>query len=212
MILGVIPARGGSKGVPRKNIRPLSGRPLIEWTIESAMNSKLLDRFVVSTEDHEIAEVAQGAGAEVLWRPAELASDSATTIALMQHIALELNPDHVVLLQPTSPVRIHSLIDRAIKRFFECDVDTLATGFITYLYEWGTMNNIPRQLMKGWFYDDGNVYVHRAAHIKAGEWLGAKREPMVTQRYYNIEIDEEADFWIYEGIIQGLQRKYGSLL
>ena len=75
MILGVIPARGGSKGIPGKNIRPLLGKPLIAWSIEAARNAKLLDRFVVSTEDAGIAEVARRFGAEVVDRPADLAAD-----------------------------------------------------------------------------------------------------------------------------------------
>ena len=75
MILGVIPARGGSKGVSRKNIKPICGKPLIAWTIEAAKASKLLNRFVVSTEDTEIAQIAERYGAEVLRRPADLATD-----------------------------------------------------------------------------------------------------------------------------------------
>jgi len=85
MILGVIPARGGSKGIPRKNIRMIAGKPLIAWTIEAALKAKLLDRLVVSTEDREIARIAGDRGAEVIGRPAELASDEATTLSVLQH-------------------------------------------------------------------------------------------------------------------------------
>lgn len=211
MILGVIPARGGSKGIPRKNLRLIAGKPLIVWSIEAAQRSKLLNRFVVSTEDEEIAAISQRAGAEVLWRPAELASDGATTAAVLQHIVRQENPDTLVLLQPTSPVRIGGLIDRAITQFFTSGADTLGTGFITYQYEWGTMDNVPRQQMKGWFYDDGNVYVHKTAHLREGHWFGAKREPMVIADHYNYEIDNETQFWAIEAIMLHLIDRHGSL-
>jgi CMP-N-acetylneuraminic acid synthetase len=211
MILGVIPARGGSKGIPRKNLKLIAGKPLVVWSIEAAKRSKKLDRFVVSTEDPEIADVCKKAGAEILWRPKELATDGATTIAVLQHIVKEEKPDTLVLLQPASPVRIGGLIDKAIDKFFECGCDTLGTGFTTYQYEWGTMDNVPRQQMKGWFYDDGNVYVHKTPHLREGHWFGAKREPMVIADHYNYEIDNEVQFWAVESIMQHLIQRHGSL-
>ena len=99
IILGVIPARGGSKGIPRKNIRPIAGKPLLAWTIEHAKASKLLTRFVVSTEDAEIAKIARGRGAEVLKRPAKLAGDKADTLPVLQHALDAIPADIVVLLQ-----------------------------------------------------------------------------------------------------------------
>jgi N-acylneuraminate cytidylyltransferase len=211
MILAVIPARGGSKGIPRKNLRPIAGKPLVVWSIEAAQRSKRLDRFVVSTEDAEIAEVSQRAGAEVLWRPKELATDAARTSELLQHIARTEDPDTMVLLQPTSPIRVDGLIDRAIERFLASGADTLGTGFTTFQYEWGTMDNVPRQQMKGWFYDDGNVYVHKAAHLKEGRWFGAKREAMVIEDHYNYEIDNEVQLWAVEAIMLHLLERRGSL-
>lgn len=107
-ILTIIPARGGSKGVPRKNIRDLAGKPLIYWTIKAALDSGMVDRLVVSTEDDEIAEVAKAHGAEVIKRPLELASDTALTEPVMHHVLDELEkegyvPDYVSLIQCTSP-------------------------------------------------------------------------------------------------------------
>lgn len=107
MTLALVPARGGSKGIPRKNIRPLAGKPLIAWTIEAAKAVPGIERVVVSTEDEEIAAVAREWGADVPFlRPAELASDEAPGIAPVLHAVGEL-PDHddLVLLQPTSPLR-----------------------------------------------------------------------------------------------------------
>jgi CMP-N,N'-diacetyllegionaminic acid synthase len=107
-LLALIPARGGSKGIPRKNIRPFCGKPLLQWTIDVALGAPSVDRIVVSTDDPEIAEVALYAGAEVPFlRPVELASDAASGIAPVLH-ALEQLPEvtDVLLLQPTSPLRL----------------------------------------------------------------------------------------------------------
>lgn len=119
MTLAVIPARGGSKGIPRKNIREIAGKPLIAWTIEAARAAYGIDRVVVSTEDKEIAAVARQWGADVpFMRPPELANDEAPGIAPVLH-AIEQLPGHdaLILLQPTSPLRtaakIGALLDFA---------------------------------------------------------------------------------------------------
>ncbi len=119
--LGLIPARGGSKGIPRKNLRELAGKPLIAWSIEAALKSCEIDRVVVSTDDEEIAEAARKYGAEVpFMRPSELAQDDTPGICVQFH-ALEwlrdrqgYMPDYSLLLQPTSPLRIHEDIDNII--------------------------------------------------------------------------------------------------
>lgn len=116
-VLGLILARGGSKGIPRKNIKPIAGKPLIAWTIESAMRSCLLDAVVVSTEDEEIASVARHYGAQTpFMRPAELADDDTPGIEPVLH-ALSVLPgfDAVMLLQPTSPLRAADDIDSCIR-------------------------------------------------------------------------------------------------
>lgn len=114
--LGLIPARGGSKGIPRKNVLPIAGRPLIAWTIAAARSAAAIDRVVVTTDDAEIAAVAAAHGAEVPFlRPAELARDETPGIAPVLH-ALDMLPgiDTVVLLQPTSPLRGGEDIDAAV--------------------------------------------------------------------------------------------------
>ena len=106
-LLALIPARGGSKGIPRKNIRPFCGKPLLQWSIDVALSSPTVDRLVVSTDDPEIAEVARAGGAEVPFlRPLELATDTTPGIAPVLH-ALQLLPgvSELLLLQPTSPLR-----------------------------------------------------------------------------------------------------------
>jgi len=121
-ILAVIPARGGSKGIPHKNIIPLRGKPLIAYTIEAAQKATCLDRILVSTDDQEIAVTCKRLGAEVLMRPSELASDSATTLSVLQHVVAELgkegySPDAVMTLQPTSPLRTARHVDEAARLF-----------------------------------------------------------------------------------------------
>jgi len=118
-ILGVIPARGGSKGVPRKNVRTVGSKPLIAWTIDEAKKSKYIDRLILSSDDDEIIRVAQKWGCEVPFRrPAELASDDSPAIATIIHAlsAIAESFDYLVLLQPTSPLRNVDDIDGCIEK------------------------------------------------------------------------------------------------
>jgi len=117
-VLAVIPARGGSKGLPRKNIRMLCGRPLIEWTISAAQNSKFVDQVFLSSDDDDILNIARDAGCDlVLRRPDYLATDSARTIQVLHNVLNNKGNgyDFVVLLQPTSPLRIAEDIDGALR-------------------------------------------------------------------------------------------------
>lgn len=121
-IVAVIPARGGSKGVPRKNLRKVGGKPLIAWSIQCASASTLLDRTIVSTDDEEIADIARELGAQVPFiRPSELAADKTPGIAPMIHALRWLEeyegylPDALMCLQPTSPLRLGTDVDDAIK-------------------------------------------------------------------------------------------------
>lgn len=122
-LLAVIPARGGSKGVPRKNIRPVAGRPLIAWTIAAARAARSLSRIVVSTDDAEIAAISRDLGAEVVMRPPELAADDTPTLPVLRHVAETLETaegwacDAVMTLQPTSPLRTARHIDEAAALF-----------------------------------------------------------------------------------------------
>jgi CMP-N,N'-diacetyllegionaminic acid synthase len=129
-ILAIVPARGGSKGIPRKNLAPLAGKPLIAWTIEAAKAARGVDRLVVSTDDSEIAAVARALGAEIAMRPAELAADDTPTLPVLRHAVAELGeaPDAVLTLQPTSPLRRPSHIEAAFAAFFaDPDADSLVS-------------------------------------------------------------------------------------
>lgn len=120
-ILAIIPARGGSKGLPRKNIRELAGKPLIAWTIEAGRKSKYIDRLIVSSEDFEIIEVAKKYGAEIPFvRPKHLAEDESLGLDPVFHALRELpGYDIVVLLQPTSPLRLTEDIDACIEQLID---------------------------------------------------------------------------------------------
>lgn len=198
--LGVIPARGGSKGVPRKNIRLIAGKPLVAWTIEAAKASRRLDAFVVSTEDAEIAAIARRFGAEVVDRPAHLATDEATTVSALQHVLSVRDARNIVILQPTSPVREPGLIDRCIERFEKEGCDNLGTGFACKFFEYGSYT-ARRQELKPFFYDDGSVYVVKSSLVREGRLHGEKVGKVETTKEQNFEIDDEFDFWLNEQIL-----------
>jgi N-acylneuraminate cytidylyltransferase/CMP-N,N'-diacetyllegionaminic acid synthase len=132
--LAIIPARGGSKGLPRKNIRPLLDKPLIAYTIMTALRAKALGRLVVSTDDPEIATIAKSYGAEVPFlRPAELGQDDTPTIEVVRHVLANLKPlkseqpEIVVLLQPTSPLRRAKDIDEAVAKLESSRADSVVS-------------------------------------------------------------------------------------
>jgi CMP-N,N'-diacetyllegionaminic acid synthase len=124
-ILAIIPARGGSKGIPKKNIITIAGKPLIAWTIESAQKSRLVNRVVVSSDSPEILSVAKKYGSEIITRPAKFANDKISAVAAVPHTLEYLKkkekyiPDIIVFLQPTSPLRTSKDIDDAIRLFIQ---------------------------------------------------------------------------------------------
>ena len=208
MRLAVIPARGGSKGLPGKNIKSLLGKPLLAWSIESALSSSLIDRVMVSTDSEEIADVASDFGAEVLMRPKELASDTATTISVLTHIAAEVpEADTFILLQPTSPLREDGLIDSCIEVYEKGGYSNLATGYWCKAQEFGSHNNMRRQDYKGFFYDDGNVYILSKDIVMKGQWYGNNICKHVIKSHQNYEIDTETDFIVLEALMRHYKTK-----
>lgn len=123
-VVGLVPARGGSKGIPRKNLALVGGRPLLQWTIDAARGASELSRVVVSTDDDEIAKAA---GVEVLRRPRELAADDTPMVDVVRHAVDELGPDIVVVLQPTSPLRRPEHIDAAVRLLLESGADSVVS-------------------------------------------------------------------------------------
>jgi CMP-N,N'-diacetyllegionaminic acid synthase len=127
-VVALIPARGGSKGIPRKNLAPLAGRPLLAWTIDAALGSRAVTRTVVSTEDDEIAAAARELGAEVLARPPELAADETPMQPVIVHALDELEgPEVLVLLQPTSPLRRAEHVDEAVDMLLATGADSVVS-------------------------------------------------------------------------------------
>lgn len=136
----IIPARGGSKGVPRKNLKPLGGKPLIVWTIEQVLATRGLTPYV-STEDHEIAQVSAAAGAVVIERPDELAQDVTGSEPVIEHAIAAITqmsgrPDAVMFLQATSPVRLPGSLGRALAEFADGGFDSMVGVVPTEIFVW----------------------------------------------------------------------------
>lgn len=148
-VLGLIPARGGSKGVPRKNIKLLCGKPLIRYTIEPALTSGLFAEVTVSTDDQEIAEVSESLGAASMLRPSDLATDNSPTIDTVVHVLQKYMSDGklfdaVCLLQPTNPLRSVGLLKKSLEKFRESGADSLIT-----------VRQVPHEYNPHWTFEAG---------------------------------------------------------
>lgn len=208
MILGVTPARGGSKGIPKKNIKPIAGKPLLQWTIESALQSEMIDKYIVSTDDPEIKKCALSLGVEVLDRPCRLSDDATPMLDVLMHAVKAIPCDILVVLQPTSPIRKRWRIDHCIQKFIDNKYDSLATGFMCKYIEYSkdvelsdNRKELQRQDHKGFFYDDGNVYVIKADLFSHGDRYGSSLGHVYSTKFESIDIDDEADFWMAEQVL-----------
>ena len=205
-ILAITPARGGSKGIPYKNIRQVAGKPLIEWTINKALESKLIDRYVVSTEDTEISKIAFDCGAEVIQRPIELAQDTTPTLPVLIHalnyMSPRFYPNIVVLLQATSPIRKGGLIDYCINQFVESKKDFLVTGYISKDIPFNKQaESLRRQDIEGFFCTDGNIYISKASIIRNGNFIGNSIEYIQLTEEENVDINTMFDLWLAEKVL-----------
>ena len=223
-VVAVIPARGGSKALPRKNILPLAGAPLLAHTVRDARAAKRIDRTIVSTDDLEIAEIARAAGADVPFiRPAELATDHATTEAVLQHALAWLEGeehagvDVIVLLEATSPFRTPGLIDAVVARLDDPDVDTAFTVVRDHGYFWNLEGGRPARLDPGYqprqtraprWRETGSVYATRAAVVRRGERIGP-RVTLVEQDPIDalVDIHTAFDLWLAERILTEGRRR-----
>ena len=229
-ILGLIPARGGNKGLPGKNIKPLLGKPLIAWTIEQSLESKYLDRVIVSTEDKEIAEVSKKYGAEVpFMRPRELATDEAKGIDVILHAIDWLNENDkqkqynlIMLLQPTSPLRATEDIDKAIEFLFlkeakaivsVCEVDHHPLWANT-LPEDGCMKdfirkeimNKNRQELPVFYRLNGAIYLAYCDYIKnQKKFFGEETFAYIMPKNRSVDIDSNLDFKL-AGLLMGKKK------
>ena len=229
--LAIIPARGGSKGIPRKNIRPFSGYPLIAWSIAAAKQSASVTRVLVSTDDGEIAAVARQFGAETPFlRPAEFAQDNTTDLPVFEHALRWLDehegyqPDVVVQLRPTSPIRPCGLVDDAVKILLaHPDADSVR-GIVLAGQNphkmWRLPNgenapmknlldvdgidepyNAPRQILPPNYWQTGHIDAIRAATILNGSMSGKTIYPLVIDPRFTVDIDNLQDWARYEHLV-----------
>lgn len=231
-ILCVIPVRGGSKGIPRKNLKPIAGKPLVAWTIEQALDAKTalapeieLD-VVVSTDDKELADIACEYGAEVpFMRPAELAEDTTATEPVIEH-AIEFmshedrRPDAVMLLQATSPVRLPGTLERAVRQFAASDSDSMvgvipigpfiwaATEPPTAQYE--VMARPRRQELTHETFryrENGSMYITKTEiYEEFHNRLAGKIELFMLEDIEGVDIDAPIDFSVAEHQLEQIQK------
>jgi CMP-N,N'-diacetyllegionaminic acid synthase len=224
-VLGLITARGGSKGLPGKNIRPLCGKPLIEWSIHAAKGAGCIDHIVVSTDDAAIAEVAQRAGADVPFqRPSELATDSASSVDVTIHAIDTLAKtdrafDIVVLLEPTSPLRESVDIDEAVQRLIQtgagavvsvCRAVNTHPAFMFSLDERGRLQPYlerhptgrRRQDIDPVFFLDGTIYASRIDVLKTKRsFYHEDTVAFEVPKWKSLEIDDSDDFIMVEALM-----------
>ena len=218
MIISIIPARGGSKGIPKKNIITVAGKPLLAWTIEQSLNSKNVDSTYVTTNDDEIAEVAREHGAGIIWRPESISGDEASSEAALLH-ALDylreeekMELDIVVFLQCTSPLRKKNDIDNAIQMFKDENADSVFSGseiedFLFWECKDGELqsanydyeNRGIRQHRNPQFVENGSIYLFKPGILKENNnRIGGKVLVYNMEFWQNWEIDKIDDIPLLE--------------
>ena len=211
-LVAIIPARGGSKGVPYKNIRPLGDKPLIAHTITDAQEAQLIDRIYVTTDDPKISQVSTDYGASIIHRPAELANDTASSESALIHALTEIeksgiNPELIVFLQCTSPIRTGLDIDRAIEEMRAENADSLLSVSPSHRFLWHKVDNEAqsinydyhhrprRQDLNPQYMENGSIYIFKPWVLKElNNRLGGKISLFVMDESQSWEIDSLEDF------------------
>lgn len=225
-ILAIIPARGGSKGLPGKNIKELCGKPLIAWSIEHAQKSKYVDELFISTDSQEIADVAEHFGAPCPeLRPAELARDTAPSSEFIVYTLEKMKKegkffDYFILLEPTSPLRDVEDVDKSIEMLVDNPVAESVMGvvraedsnpaFMVKIGEGGLMipfmgkaETLRRQDIPDAYYFEGTVYLSKCdAYMEKKAFYHDKTLPYVVPKWKSFEIDDIIDFTIIEAIMK----------
>lgn len=224
-VLAIIPARGGSKGVPRKNIKNIAGKPLLAYAIDCALNSKKITHFAVSTDDQEIAMIAHQYKAPVIMRPTPLANDEAPMLPVLMHALdysekeKQLKFDLIVLLQPTSPIRTGQDVDNVVKMFKDDTqldgvisvVETTmhparmynvdAGGWMHTMIDAGEVAN--RQALAPVYYRNGCIYAVRPqAMIREKNIMVKNKKAYIMPAEWHANIDEEKDFISAERLLK----------
>jgi len=211
--LAIIPARGGSKRLPRKNVLDLNGKPLIAWSIEAGLQSKYIDKVIVSSDDDEILEASKKYGAETIKRPNELASDTATTFDTLKHTIDNIEKyDYIILLQATSPLRNEKHIDKAIELLESKEADAIVSvcemdhsplwsntlpldnSMIGFLKD-AILNKRSQDLEK-YFRLNGAIYICKTEKLLENKSFFLKDSifAYVMDKESSIDIDEKIDF------------------
>jgi CMP-N,N'-diacetyllegionaminic acid synthase len=230
-VLAVIPARGGSKGIPGKNIKAFCGKPLIVHSIESALNCSLITRTVVSTDDDSIAQVAKANGANVIQRPAELATDTSLVIAAIRHAVLKVEEDGayvdvVLLLEPTSPFRRKQDLEKCVQILLENKADSVATFTDAHVspnrlwrvsddvvepYIKGAVPWLPRQKQPKAHELTGQIYgISRKVLFENEDSISlllGRMSAVITPRETALDIDTELDFILAEKVMEHFQKE-----
>ena len=233
-ILAIIPARGGSKGMPGKNIREFAGKPLIAHSIDAALKCSLISRTVVSTDDDKIAGVAKTHGAQVIRRPDELAADTSLVIDAIRHAVRTVEDggedvDIVLLLEPTSPFRRAEDLEKCIQILLENKADSVATFTDSHVspnrlwrvsddvvepYIEGAIPWLPRQKQPKAYELTGQIYALSKKILYENEesisQLMGRKSAVITPRETALDIDTELDFMIAEKVMEHFQRKNKS--
>lgn len=213
--LAVIPARGGSKRLPRKNILPLNGKPLIGWSIEAAILSQYIDKVIVSSDDDEILEIAKKFDADIIKRPSNLATDEASTYDAVEHAVKSIEKyDYIVLLQPTSPLRKSSHIDEAIESLVQkesnsivsvCEMDHSPLWSNTLPKDLSMSNFIKKEIssqrsqdLSVYYRINGALYIVKTEEFYKEKTFFLKNKSFAYKmdRKDSIDIDELIDFKI----------------
>ncbi|OUW17170.1 MAG: hypothetical protein CBD18_05315 [Opitutales bacterium TMED158] len=229
-VLAIVPARGGSKGLPGKNVKTIAGKPLLAWTIAQSKGARLLTRTIVSTDSETIAEIAREHGADIPFlRPAELAQDTSPTADAVIHALDCLQAegeryDFVAILEPTSPLRQSSDIDRAVSLLADnpnCE-SLVSAGEIhtehpliakrivenrAIPYFDSNISIHQRQQADSSYFPYGVIYLSQVdAFRRNRSFYSASTLPMLIERWQNYEIDDEIDFMIVERLLE----RYGN--
>lgn len=219
--VAIIPARGGSRGIPRKNICAVAGRPLLAYTIDHAKSTPAIDRIVVSTDSPDIAGVAAQYGAEVVWRPPDISGDGASSESAMLHALDEVaardgyRPDLVVLLQATSPLRHAQDAQRAIETLISEEADSLFSACTLHGFVWRRNGHglasfsydhrarTPRQQAPEDLLENGSIYVTRHDLLRAtGNRLGGRIAVYRQDPLDSFQVDEPADLQTVERLLR----------
>ena len=226
-VLCVIPAKGNSRRLAKKNIKILAGKPLVVWTIEAAQKAKRLTDYLVSSDDPEIIEIAKKYGAPVPFvRPAELATDTVRNIAVVRHALdfmeheRQMTYDIVINLQPTSPVRDPVHIDQAVEMLWASDLDSLVSVKGPYKKRDPVLKAIrngvledycpvedPTDTEPAYMYNAALYAVRRDYFVKHNKLISPRQVPLVMDRIYSVDVDTEADFLVAETYLNFLARR-----